>query len=85
MLAFLDGLPVEAGAPGPARDDVETRNLVDVARAMARCALFREESRGGHYRSDFPSPDEARFRGHTLLEGSGPRLVGVELGLPVRA
>ena len=37
-------------------------------RAMARCALFREESRGAHFRTDFPERDDARFLGHTLLE-----------------
>jgi len=85
VVEFLDGLAEERGSPGPDRASVETRNLVDVARAMARCALFREESRGGHFRSDFPRPDDARFHGHTLLEASGPRLVGVDLGLAVRA
>ena len=44
---------------------------------MATCALFREESRGGHFRSDFPQTDDARFLGHTLLEHGEARLVGV--------
>ena len=32
----------------------ELRNLHVVATLIAECALLREESRGGHYRSDFP-------------------------------
>jgi len=36
-----------------------SRNFVSLARLVASAALWREESRGGHYRTDFPSPDEA--------------------------
>jgi L-aspartate oxidase len=32
----------------------EERNLVQTARLIAESALLRTESRGGHYRSDFP-------------------------------
>src|SRR5262249_22587093 len=62
-----------ASEPGD-RAAAEIRNLVDVAEAIAVSARFREESRGGHFRRDFPSPDDARFRGHTLLDAAGPRL-----------
>jgi L-aspartate oxidase len=37
-----------------AGDPPELRNMLLVARAIATAALAREESRGGHYRSDFP-------------------------------
>jgi L-aspartate oxidase len=60
------------------RATAEVRNLVDVAEAIAVSARFREESRGGHFRRDFPTADDDRFRGHTLLDASGPRLVPVE-------
>ena len=33
------------------------RNLLDVAEIVVRAALERRESRGGHYRSDYPEPD----------------------------
>jgi L-aspartate oxidase len=35
----------------------EARNLLDVAMLVARAALARRESRGGHYRRDYPAPD----------------------------
>jgi L-aspartate oxidase len=73
-----------AGAPAD-RAAAEEHNLVDVAQAMARSALFREESRGGHFRSDFPQADDVRFRGHTLLDAGGPRLVGVDAPVAVEA
>jgi L-aspartate oxidase len=66
------------------RARAEQRNLLDVASAIATCALFREESRGGHFRSDFPESDDARFLGHTLLDGGTPRLVDTDTPLPGR-
>lgn len=38
--------------------------LVTVGRLMARAALRREETRGSHARSDFPSRDDVKFRIH---------------------
>ncbi|HYN19321.1 MAG TPA: L-aspartate oxidase [Thermoanaerobaculia bacterium] len=35
----------------------EARNLLAVARLVAAAALARRESRGGHFRSDYPAPD----------------------------
>ena len=40
----------------------EDANLLVVARAVVASALHREESRGGHYRTDFPEPDPAQAR-----------------------
>jgi L-aspartate oxidase len=60
------------------RPSAEARNLVAVAQAMASGALFREESRGGHFRTDFPEHDDVRFLGHTLLTEDGPQLLAVE-------
>jgi aspartate oxidase len=36
----------------------ELRNMHEVALLIARCALWREESRGAHYRTDFPEKRE---------------------------
>ncbi|MDB9311548.1 L-aspartate oxidase [Spirulina sp. CS-785/01] len=46
----------------------ETVNLFDVAYLILQSALFRQESRGGHYRSDYPQPSDV-WQGHTLLQG----------------
>ena len=35
----------------------ETRNLLTVAKLVLKSAVFRTESRGGHYRSDYPETD----------------------------
>jgi L-aspartate oxidase len=42
-----------------------SRNFVTLALLVARAALWREESRGGHFRSDFPDQREA-FRVHSI-------------------
>jgi L-aspartate oxidase len=42
-----------------------SRNFVTLAVLVTRAALWREESRGGHYRSDFPEPQE-EFRKHSI-------------------
>jgi len=72
LLEWTVGLGDPGGHPVD-RASTEARNLRDVTRAMAACALFREESRGAHYRTDFPGADD-RFAGHTLLAGGAPRL-----------
>jgi L-aspartate oxidase len=52
--------------PCAAVADYELRNMHAVARLIATSALARRESRGGHYRSDFPSKDEA-FQKHSVV------------------
>jgi L-aspartate oxidase len=43
-------------------------NLVTVARLMTRAALRREESRGAHFRQDFPERNDATWRVHLVDE-----------------
>jgi L-aspartate oxidase len=38
------------------RSSYELSNLILAGRLMSEAALFREESRGAHFRSDFPKP-----------------------------
>jgi L-aspartate oxidase len=45
-----------------------TKNFARLARLMAEAALWREESRGGHYREDFPLRDDARWRAHSAQQ-----------------
>jgi L-aspartate oxidase len=43
-----------------------SRNFVTVALLVARAALWREESRGAHFRHDFPERDDARWHVHSI-------------------
>jgi len=42
----------------------ETTNLLTVSTALADAAGLREETRGSHWREDFPERDDGRFAGH---------------------
>ena len=46
---------------------LDLSNLLTVAEAVARSALVRKESRGAHFREDFPAKDEAFSRVNTVL------------------
>lgn len=45
----------------------EIHNLLDVAYLILKSAAFRTESRGGHYRLDYPQPDPT-WQVHTLVQ-----------------
>jgi succinate dehydrogenase / fumarate reductase flavoprotein subunit len=55
---------------------LETENLLELAEVVLAGALAREESRGGHARTDFPKRDDERFLKHTLAVKTqgGPKL-----------
>ncbi len=45
----------------------ETQNLLDVAYLILKSAAFRTESRGGHYRLDYPEAS-LNWQAHTLVQ-----------------
>jgi len=47
-------------------ETVELGFLLDLAEALVVSARAREESRGGHYREDFPARDDKKWLKHTL-------------------
>ncbi|MGE6231243.1 L-aspartate oxidase [Paenibacillus chitinolyticus] len=49
------------------REDYEFANLLTCALLTAEAALRREESRGGHYREDFPQRRDEQWLKHTVL------------------
>ncbi len=70
----------EAGVPA-----WETTNLLTVARALAGAAVVREETRGSHWREDFPERDDAHWghhldvtleQGHPRVRAAGPATAG---------
>jgi L-aspartate oxidase len=75
-MSELDRLGVDLADSGP--EAFEVANLVQLGRAMAELAARREESRGGHWRSDHPAPVEAWRVRQTLTRTAGGDLeVGV--------
>jgi len=48
----------------------EARNLQLAGLLVARSALAREESRGAHYRTDFPDHDDIHFLKHSVVKSN---------------
>ena len=44
-----------------------SRNFLNVATLIARSALWREESRGAHFRTDYPKRDDERWQVHSII------------------
>jgi succinate dehydrogenase / fumarate reductase flavoprotein subunit len=53
----------------------ELGNMLEVAEVIAKCALNRQESRGGHSREDFPNRDDQNWLKHTLAWKKGDQVV----------
>ncbi len=71
----------------------EARNLLAAGRLVAAAALARRESRGGHYRSDYPEPDPTwqvhlattlTLDGTVHVEVEGPPTAGLQAAGSVR-
>jgi L-aspartate oxidase len=68
--AELDAIAAEvATIPPVGRPVRELRNMVVAARAIAEAARRREESRGAHFRTDYPEPDPALEGRHLVYDG----------------
>lgn len=50
---------------------IEVRHMLDCAEMISMCALAREESRGTHYREDFPYMDNENTVKHTVIQLKG--------------
>lgn len=83
-LATLDGLSdavARAGAPDGDRryaltwmDRLNLENLVLVSQAIARAALARTDSRGAHFREDFPEASDLATSHYTVVRQRGGAL-----------
>jgi fumarate reductase flavoprotein subunit len=55
-------------------DRLNLGSLIDVSRAIALAALARENSRGAHFRDDFPEPGDLASSTYTVVRASGSRI-----------
>jgi len=49
---------------------LEFRNMLEISRLVLKGAIDRNESRGAHYRSDFPN-EEVQYAKHTIVDING--------------
>jgi succinate dehydrogenase / fumarate reductase flavoprotein subunit len=52
-------------------DALELEHMLDLAEVIVMGALHREESRGAHFREDFPARNDEQFLVHTLVRFTG--------------
>jgi len=65
-LGLLADRTVEAGGS----EEWAATNLLTISTALAAAAAIREETRGSHWREDFPERDDQHFAGHVEVEMS---------------
>jgi fumarate reductase flavoprotein subunit len=83
-LAALNAIEAELMATGVAEDGrafnltwhdwLNLRSLTEVSRVIALAALKRENSRGAHFRSDFPEPGDLATSRFTVARQTGAGL-----------
>jgi succinate dehydrogenase / fumarate reductase flavoprotein subunit len=60
----------------------DLRSMLICSQAVARCALLRKESRGGHARIDYPHPDPEFGRKNTVVRRDGDSMSVTQAPLP---
>jgi succinate dehydrogenase flavoprotein subunit len=83
-MAALDGIEAELLATGVAdgerrfnltwHDWLNLRSLVEVSRVIAAAAKWRENSRGAHFRIDFPAPGDFASSRFSIARQTGGKL-----------
>jgi L-aspartate oxidase len=67
---LADLTAMRASVPKPTdRRAHEAANILQTGILITRSALAREESRGAHYRLDFPVKDDKKFARHSVVRG----------------
>ena len=74
----------EQALPAAERSSLELANLHAIAELIVRSAIKREESRGAHYRNDFPQRDDEHFRKHSVVRELAVNFEDFEAAVMVR-
>jgi len=79
LLSFIDELKkksklVQAGSNFEVMKAFEFNNMLTLAEVVVRSSIIRKESRGAHYRSDFPVEGGDEWRSHISFNLKGDKL-----------
>jgi L-aspartate oxidase len=66
--AVIDDLYARLGCGDDPLPYYEVANMLTAARVMAQAALWRQESRGAHFRRDFPLADDLHWLHHLVFQ-----------------
>ena len=77
LAAIPDGLrEIDLNCDWYSTEGFEFQNMRDVAALMTEAAILRTESRGTHYREDFPEQDDVKWKKHIVLQrGTAAQIV----------
>jgi succinate dehydrogenase/fumarate reductase flavoprotein subunit len=73
---------IDVDGPAQLMGLLEVNSLLTVAEIMARAALMRAESRGSHYREDYPQRDDARWEKSIVTRRVDGRMEQYTVRLP---
>ena len=62
---------IDAQTPKEILERMEVDSALLVGEMITRSAIMREESRGAHFRKDFPKTDDEKWRGNIFLKKAG--------------
>jgi L-aspartate oxidase len=79
-LAEIAGTPEEHPGAGPGTISWRATNLLSVAACVVEAARARQETRGSHWREDFPETDDARWSGHLDVRMDDAGRLGLTYG-----
>jgi L-aspartate oxidase len=71
-LKELDGIEAKLTFTPRNEAEIELNNMLLVSKLIARAALDRTESRGAHYRTDYPEQDDRNWKKHLVYRYPSP-------------
>lgn len=73
---------LQVGSPRELWQALELESMLEVGEIMVKAARLRTESRGSHFREDYPERDDTRWRKSIVVRRTGEDIALEEVTLP---